>query len=65
MKLIEAETDEGGNILEELMDQDVRGIYEQLSHEDKKRFRHLENSTASISVCMENTCLLIISPGKS
>ena len=39
VKLIEAETDEGGNILEELKDQDVRGIYEQLSHEDKKRFR--------------------------
>ena len=39
VKLIEAETDEGGDILEELTDQDVRGIYEQLSHEDKKRFR--------------------------
>ena len=39
VKLIGAETDEGGNILEELTDQDVRGIYEQLSHEDKKRFR--------------------------
>ena len=39
VKLIEAETDEGGDILEKLMDQDVRGIYEQLSHEDKKRFR--------------------------
>ena len=39
VKLIEAETDEGGNILEELTDRDVRGIYEQLSHEDKKRFR--------------------------
>ena len=39
VKLIEAETDEGGNFLEELMDQDIKGIYEQLSHEDKKRFR--------------------------
>ena len=39
VKLIEAETDEGGNILEELMDQDVRGIYEQLSYEDKRMFR--------------------------
>ena len=39
VKLIEVETDEGGNILEELTDQDVRGIYEQLSHEDKRRFR--------------------------
>ena len=39
VKLIEAETDEGGDILEELTDQDVRGIYKQLSHEDKKRFR--------------------------
>ena len=39
MKLIKAETDEGGDILEELTDQDIRGIYEQLSHEDKRRFR--------------------------
>ena len=39
VKLIEAETDEGGNILTELTDQDIRGIYKQLSHEDKKRFR--------------------------
>ena len=39
VKLIELETDEGGDILEELMDQDIRGIYEQLSHEDKRRFR--------------------------
>ena len=39
VKLIEAETDEGGDILEEPMD--VRGIYEQLSHEDKRRFRQI------------------------
>ena len=39
VKLIEAETDEGGDILEELTDQDIRGIYGQLSHEDKRRFR--------------------------
>ena len=39
VKLIEAEMDEGCDILEELTDQDVRGIYEQLSHEDKRRFR--------------------------
>ena len=39
MKLIKAETDEGGNILEELTDQDIMGIYKQLSHEDKRRFR--------------------------
>ena len=38
VKLIEAETDEGGDILEELTDQDIRGIYEQLSHEDERRF---------------------------
>ena len=38
VKLIEVETDEADDILEELTDQDVRGIYEQLSHEDKKRF---------------------------
>ena len=39
VKLIKAETDEGGDILEELTDQDIWGIYEQLSHEDKRRFR--------------------------
>ena len=39
VKLIEVETDEGGDILDELTDQDVRGIYEQLSQEDKKKFR--------------------------
>ena len=39
VKLIKTETDEGGDILEELTDQDVRGIYEQLSHEYKRRFR--------------------------
>ena len=39
VKLIKAETDEGGDILEELTNQDIRGIYEQLSHEDKRRFR--------------------------
>ena len=39
VKLIEVETDEGGDILVELTDQDVRGIYKQLSHEDKRRFR--------------------------
>ena len=39
VKLIEVEADEGGNILEELPDQDIRGIYKQLSHEDKRRFR--------------------------
>ena len=39
VKLIEAETDKGGDFLEELMDHDIRGIYEQLSHEDKRMFR--------------------------
>ena len=39
VNLIKVETDEGGDILEELTDQDVRGIYEQLSHEDRRRFR--------------------------
>ena len=41
VKLIEVETDEVGDILEELTDQDVRSIYKQLSHEDKRRFRQL------------------------
>ena len=39
VKLIEAEMDEGGNILEDLTDQDIRGIYEQLSHENERRFK--------------------------
>ena len=39
VKLIKVETYEGGDILEELTYQDIRGIYEQLSHEDKRRFR--------------------------
>ena len=39
VKLIEAETDEEGDILEELSNQDIKDIYQQLSHEDKKRFR--------------------------
>ena len=39
VKLIEAETDEEGDILEELSNQDIKDIYQQLSHQDKKRFR--------------------------
>ena len=65
VKLIEAETDEDGNILEELTDQDVRGIYEQLSHEDKKRFRQFRKFPVSTSACMESTCLPTIWPGRS
>ena len=38
VKLIEAETDEEGDILEELSNQDIKDIYQQLSHQDKKRF---------------------------
>ena len=61
VKLIEAETDEGGDILEELTDQDIRGIYEQLSHEDKRRFRQFRK----FRCVWRYTCLLIIWPGKS
>ena len=64
VKLIEVETDEGGDILEEHTDRDVRAIYEQLSHEDKKRFRQFRNSTASTLVYTENTCLPTIWPGR-
>ena len=39
VKLIEAEADEEGDILEELSNQDIKDIYQQLSHQDKKRFR--------------------------
>ena len=57
MKLIEVETDEGGNILEELTDQDVRSIYEKLSHEDKRRFRQFRK--------FQYFNVIIIWPGKS
>ena len=39
VKLIEAEADEEGDILEELTNQDIKEIYQQLSQQDKKRFR--------------------------
>ena len=39
VKLIEAEADEEGDILEELSNQDIEEIYQQLSQQDKKRFR--------------------------
>ena len=39
VKLIEAEADEEGDILEELSNQDIKEIYQQLSQQDKKRFR--------------------------
>ena len=38
VKLIEAEADEEGDILEELSNQDIKEIYQQLSQQDKKRF---------------------------
>ena len=44
VKLIEAETDEEGDILEELSNQDIKDIYQQLSHQDKKRFRQFRKS---------------------
>ena len=40
VKLIEAEADEEGDILEELTNQDIKEIYQQLNPQDKKRFRH-------------------------
>ena len=39
VKLIEAEVDEEGDILEELSNQDIKEIYQQLSQQDKKRFQ--------------------------
>ena len=38
VKLIEAEADEKGDILEELTNQDIKEIYQQLNQQDKKRF---------------------------
>ena len=55
VKLIEAETDEGGDILEELTDRDVKGIYEQLSHEDKKRFRQFREIPPPVLWCVRRT----------
>ena len=39
VKVIEAEADEEGDILEELTNQDIKEIYQQLNQQDKKRFR--------------------------
>ena len=39
VKLIKAEADEEGDILEELTNQDIKEIYQQLNPQDKKRFR--------------------------
>ena len=39
VKLIEAEADKEGDILEELTNQDIKEIYQQLNQQDKKRFR--------------------------
>ena len=39
VKLIEAEADEEGDILEELTNQDIKEIYQQLNQQDKNRFR--------------------------
>ena len=36
VKLIEAEADEEGDILEELMNQDIKEIYQQLNPQDKE-----------------------------
>ena len=38
VKLIEAEADKEGDILEELTNQDIKEIYQQLNQQDKKRF---------------------------
>ena len=39
VKLIKAEADDEGDILEELTNQDIKEIYQQLNQQDKKRFR--------------------------
>ena len=42
VKMIEAEDDDGGDILEELSEEDIRDIYYDLSDEDKRRFRQFQ-----------------------
>ena len=49
VKLIEAEADEEGDILEELTNQDIKEIYQQLSQQDKKRFRQFRKFSSAIS----------------
>ena len=39
VKLIEAEEDTGEDIIEELSEEDIKQIYNDLSAEDKRRFR--------------------------
>ena len=56
VKLIEAEADEEGDILEELTNQDIKEIYQQLNQQDKKRFGNSESFIANILGCTGSTC---------
>ena len=57
VKLIEAEVDEEGDILEELSNQDIKEIYQQLSQQDKKRgFGNSGSFIANILGCTGSTC---------
>ena len=48
VKLIEAEADEEGDILEELSNQDIKEIYQQLNQQDKKRFSAIQEVSSPI-----------------
>ena len=39
VKLIEAEADDGGNIIDELNEEQIKEIYQELTPGDKKKFR--------------------------
>ena len=56
VKLIEAEADEEGDILEELTNQDIKEIYQQLNPQDKKRFRQFRKFHDNILGCTGSTC---------
>ena len=48
VKLIEAEADEEGDILEELSNQDIKEIYQQLSQQDKKEVSAIQEVSSPI-----------------
>ena len=48
VKLIEAEKDEEGEILEELSNQDIKDIYQQLSHQRQKEVLAIQEVSSPI-----------------
>ena len=48
VKLIEAEADEEGDILEELTNQDIKEIYQQLNQQDKKEVSAIQKVSSPI-----------------